>query len=101
VWGQPPGAAAHYNQLFRSAKLRHQLPVLSLNLCLLSRTCTPLPQHVYTQTGNSHMALLTAPEGSDLEEFKRTKAFMMTQDEDDSSSSSCSSSSSDRWGAVC
>lgn len=49
------------------------------------------------QTGNSHMALLTAPEGSDLEEFKRTKGFMMTHDEDDSScSSSCSSTSSGR-----
>lgn len=46
------------------------------------------------QTGNSHMALLVAPEGSDLEEFKRTKGFMMTHDEDDSSSSSSSSSSS-------
>lgn len=45
------------------------------------------------QTGNSHMALLTAPEGSDLEEFKRTRAFMMTRDEDDSSCTSSSSSS--------
>jgi hypothetical protein len=49
------------------------------------------------QTGNSHMALLTAPEGSDLEEYKRTKGFMLTHDEDDSScSSSCSSSTASR-----
>jgi hypothetical protein len=55
------------------------------------------------------MALLTAPEGSDLEEFKRTRAFMMTRDEDDSSCTSSSSSSRSercvgrlvRWQVVC
>lgn len=47
------------------------------------------------------MALLTAPEGSDLDEFKRTRAFVMTKDEDDSSCSSSSSSSSERCVRVC
>lgn len=60
-------------------------PLFSFMLCVTVR--------LLLQTGNSHMALLTAPEGSDLEEFKRTRAFMMTKDEDDSSSSSSSSSS--------
>jgi hypothetical protein len=36
------------------------------------------------------MVLLTAPEGSDLEEFKREKAFMQTTDEWDENAS-CSS----------
>lgn len=52
---------------------------------------------VHMQTGNSHMALLTAPEGSDLEEFRRTRAFMITHDDDESECSGCSSSSTGRW----
>jgi hypothetical protein len=66
-----------------------------LQLTVTTPPSSPLHFCCTAQTGNSHMALLTAPEGSDLEEFRRTRAFVMTHD-DDGPSCSCSSSSSDR-----